>query len=45
VEREALHRALRARNSEDFAAGRVVRLDGWVLAATEARLCALAALV
>ena len=28
----------------DFAAGRVVRVDGWLLALTEARLCALAAL-
>ena len=29
----------------DFAAGRVVTADGWVLARTEARLCALAALL
>ena len=28
----------------DFAHGRVVRVDGWVLSVTEARLCALAAL-
>jgi hypothetical protein len=29
---------------EDFAAERVVKLRGWMLSATEARLCALAAL-
>jgi hypothetical protein len=29
----------------DFSAGRVVLVRGWVLAATEARLCALAALL
>jgi len=28
----------------DFAEGRTVRIDGWVLSRTEARLCALAAL-
>jgi hypothetical protein len=28
----------------DFADGRVVRVDGWVLSVTEARLCGLAAL-
>jgi hypothetical protein len=32
--------ALRVR--ADFAAGRVVMLDGWMLSATEVRLCALA---
>jgi hypothetical protein len=31
-------------NREDFAHGRVVAVEGWVLAQTEARLCALAAL-
>ncbi len=31
-----------ARVRDDFAAGRVVMLDRWMLAATEARLCALA---
>ena len=30
-----------ARVREDFAAGRVVMLDGWMLSVTEARLCAL----
>ena len=29
----------------DFLAGRVVSTDGWILARTEARLCALAALL
>ena len=31
---------LAARVREDFAAGRVVMLDGWMLSVTEARLCA-----
>jgi hypothetical protein len=35
-----LDRAIR----EDFAAGRTVQLDGWVLARTEARQCALYAI-
>jgi hypothetical protein len=30
---------------EDFATGRVMRVDGWILSATEARLCGLTALV
>jgi len=30
------------RVSEDFASGRVVMLEGWMLSVTEARLCALA---
>lgn len=38
--RAGLSRQLRA----DFAQSRVVRVDGWVLSVTEARLCALAAL-
>ena len=33
------------RTRQDFAAGRVVRLEGWLIAVTEARLCALSALV
>jgi hypothetical protein len=37
-------RRLAARVADDFAAGRVVELDGWVLAEAEAKLCALAAL-
>ena len=39
---EALRAAVRERHREDFEAGRVVRLHGWVLTRTEARLCALA---
>lgn len=37
-------RSLASRFSADFAAGRTVRLDGWVMSRSEARLCALAAL-
>jgi hypothetical protein len=33
-----------ARCRQDFAEGRTVRIDGWVLSQTEARLCALATL-
>ena len=40
----ALGDALRAQVREDFRGGRVIRLHGWLLARTEARLCALAAL-
>ena len=39
--REQLDGVVRA----DFAADRIVKLRGWVLSATEARLCALAALL
>jgi hypothetical protein len=39
--RERLDTSIRA----DFAADRIVKLRGWVLSATEARLCALTALV
>lgn len=38
--RAALARQIRA----DFAASRTVRVDGWILSTTEARLCGLAAL-
>jgi hypothetical protein len=37
-------RALRRACAEDFAAGDTLRLDGWVLARSECRLCALLAL-
>lgn len=37
-------RLLANRVAGDFRAGRVVDLDGWILAEAEARLCALAAL-
>jgi hypothetical protein len=32
---------IRLRISDDFAAGRTIMLDGWVLSITECRLCAL----
>jgi hypothetical protein len=35
---------LRGRLARDFATERIVKLDGWLLAATEVRLCALVAL-
>ena len=40
-----LRKALRDRVRQDFADGRTVRVDGWLLSRTEARLCALAELV
>jgi hypothetical protein len=39
-----LRAAVMARQRIDFEAGRTVRIDGWVLSRTEARLCGLAAL-
>jgi hypothetical protein len=41
----ALRAELAGRIRADFTAGRLVRLDGWMLSATETRLMALAALV
>jgi hypothetical protein len=38
---DELVRIFRERVAGDFAEGRVVRLDGWVFALTEVRLCAL----
>lgn len=35
---------VRRRQARDFATGRIVNLDGWLLSATEVRICALAAL-
>ncbi len=40
-----LHATLTARIRDDFAAGRTVRLQGWVLSVTEARQCALFSLI
>jgi hypothetical protein len=40
-DRAALADALDARIRAEFGAGQIVRVDGWVLARTEARLCAL----
>jgi hypothetical protein len=39
-----LRAALAEQSRADFAAGRTVRVEGWVLSQSEARLCALAAL-
>jgi hypothetical protein len=41
---DAVHRRLTSLSREDFGEGRVVLIDGWVLAHTEARACALVAL-
>jgi hypothetical protein len=41
MNRDALLEVLDAQVRAEFAAGDVVRIDGWVLARTEARLCAL----
>jgi hypothetical protein len=40
----ALARAFAARMRDDFTQGRTARVEGWVLSASEARLCALHAL-
>jgi hypothetical protein len=42
---EDLRNRFRRQRREDFARGRTVLVRGWVLSATEARLCALACLV
>lgn len=41
---EALRRSLVRRTRQDFAEGQIVRLHGWMLSVTEARLCGLVAL-
>jgi hypothetical protein len=43
-DREARRSALRQQAMQDYAAGNVVLVDGWVLSRTEAQLCALVAL-
>ncbi len=40
-----LRTLLAQQQRRDFASGRTVSIDGWVLSLTEARLCAIAALV
>ena len=35
---------IRRRQAQDFASEHIVKLDGWLLSATEGRLCALAVL-
>lgn len=43
-ERAAARRMIAARRARDFATSDTVLIDGWILARSEARLCALAAL-
>lgn len=43
-QRAAARRVIAARRARDFATGDTVLIDGWILARSEARLCALAAL-
>lgn len=45
IERSLLRSRLDAARAADFRRGDTVRVQGWVLASTEARLCALAALL
>ena len=42
--RAQLRGQLAARRSDDFSEGRIVRVKGWIIANTEARLCALVSL-
>lgn len=44
TDEQALRKVLSAQCRNDYAGGRIVTLDGWVLSVTEARICALAAL-
>lgn len=37
----AMRRALRAQSRDDFAAGRTIQIDGWILSLTEIRVYAL----
>jgi hypothetical protein len=41
----SLRQRVRTKVSEDFAAGRTISVDGWVLGRTEVHLCGIAALV
>jgi len=41
---DALRRSLVRRTRQDFAEGQIVRVHGWMLSVTEARLCGLVAL-
>ncbi|MEW5789882.1 MAG: hypothetical protein ACOY4L_07695 [Pseudomonadota bacterium] len=43
--RRELRSLLQARQRQDFAEGRTIEVQGWLLSQTEARLCAIAALV
>jgi hypothetical protein len=42
---DQLRDRLRLRTRQDFEEGQIIRIHGWILSVTEARLCALAALV
>jgi len=42
---ESLRERLQARTCRDFEEGQIIRIHGWILSLTEARLCALVALV
>ena len=44
TESGALHDQVRSQIRRDFESGNCVRIDGWVLSRTEARVCALATL-
>jgi hypothetical protein len=43
TDRGTLRRLLRQRIRDDFSRGQTINIDGWVLSATEVRLCALTA--
>ena len=45
VDADGLRKRLARQQRRDFAAGRMVNVDGWMLSLTEARACAIAALV
>jgi hypothetical protein len=45
IDRALLRSRLRAARAGEFHRGETVRVEGWVLSATEARLCALVALL
>ncbi len=45
VDAARLRELLRLQMRQDFEEGRIIRLRGWIVSVTEARLCALAALV
>jgi len=45
ADRETLAAWIREKQHEDFELGHTVKVNGWILSETEARLCALAALV
>jgi hypothetical protein len=42
ADRESLRAVVAKRVRDDFAAGRVVRADGWIISETEATLCVIA---